>query len=448
MKRSNAAAWDDIPDVPVRRRHEPIDYQGFPLYPASAPAPLGPLPLIDPGIWQDVDAPSREWAWTDNIPHRQATYLTGPGSAGKSLFGQQLATCHALGRPFLGIDTRGGAALYLTCEDDADELHRRQAAICRALRVRPADLSGKLHLVSLAGEIGTELFTVQDGGRLDLTDRFRALEAGAIAIDAKLIVLDNVAHLFGGNENARHEVAAFVSLLNRLAMRIDGAALLIGHPNKAGDNFSGSTAWENQVRSRLFMEVPADSHDRDVRVLSRQKSNYARKGEATTFRWLDWAFVRDDDLPIDQRVELAANAQAASDNAVFLRCLDERNRQERAVSESPASRTYAPKTFAEMAESDRIGRARLEAAMDRLFRIGAIERGFVHRDCAEGKDRFGVRRPPADLSADHPLTGSADVPLTTRRPPPAHTPYTTYISGAASEAAAPNPDDIDWGDEA
>src|SRR3546814_19737218 len=71
---------------------------------------------------------------------RQATYLTGPGSAGKSLLGQQLATCHALGRPFLGVDTRGGPALYITCEDDKDELHRRQAAICRALHGQPADL--------------------------------------------------------------------------------------------------------------------------------------------------------------------------------------------------------------------------------------------------------------------------------------------------------------------
>src|SRR3546814_20697914 len=49
-------------------------------------------------------------------------------------------------------------------------------------------------------------------------------------------------------------LASFVSLMNRLAMKVDGSVLLIGHPNKAGDSFSGSTAWENQVRSRLFME--------------------------------------------------------------------------------------------------------------------------------------------------------------------------------------------------
>src|SRR3546814_1967726 len=49
-------------------------------------------------LWQDVEPSERQWAWAGNIPHRQATYLTGPGSAGKPLLGQQLATCHALGR--------------------------------------------------------------------------------------------------------------------------------------------------------------------------------------------------------------------------------------------------------------------------------------------------------------------------------------------------------------
>src|SRR3546814_13548885 len=87
----------------------------------------------------------------------------------------------------------------------SDLLHRRQAAICRALHGQPADLSGKLHLVSLAGELGAELFSLGEGGALEPTERFRAIEEGAVGIGAKLIVLDNVAHLFGGNENARQE---------------------------------------------------------------------------------------------------------------------------------------------------------------------------------------------------------------------------------------------------
>src|SRR3546814_18831483 len=106
--------------------------------------------------------------------------------------------------------------------------------------------------------------------------------------------------------------------MNRLAMKVDGSVLLIGHPNKAGDSFSGSTAWENQVRSRLFMERPADTLDRDVRVLSRQKANYAQNGEEIAFRWHEWAFILEDELPNDQRAEIAAVVQANGENDAFL----------------------------------------------------------------------------------------------------------------------------------
>src|SRR3546814_10713818 len=84
---------------------------------------------------------------------------------------------------------------------------------------------------------------------------------------------------------------------------------------------SDLTAWENQVRSRLFMERPADTLDRDVRVLSRHKANYAQNGEEIAFRWHEWAFILEDELPNDQRAEIAAVVQANGENDAFLRCL-------------------------------------------------------------------------------------------------------------------------------
>ena len=407
------------------------------------------IPILEHRTWTGQPTPDREWLLHEFIPMGQTTYLTGPGSAGKSLFGQQLVACVAAGLPMLGVETRQCPALYLTCEDDPDELHRRHKAITATLRVGDDDLGDSYALASLYGEVGTELCRIVDG-KVDLTEAYHRLERTVRINGTRFVVLDNVAHLFAGNENDCHHVATFVAALNRLAKATGCAVLLLGHPNKAGDAFSGSTAWENQVRSRLYLETPADSIDRDVRVLSRQKANYAQNGETIAFRWHQWAFVRDEDLPADTAAEMAATVAMAHDNGVFLACLDERNRQERPVSEQPASRTYAPKVFADMAESKRIGRVRLEAAMDRLFRIAAIERGFIYRDAGEGKDRFGVRRPTADLSADLPLTGSADLPLTTRRPPPSLTPSTTYYSGAAAKAVAPfhDPDDITWPDHA
>lgn len=234
---------------------------------------------------------------------------------------------------------------------------------------------------------------------------------------------------FGGNENIRNQVAVFVGLLNNLAAEIDGAVMFLGHPNKAGQDFSGSTAWENQVRSRLFMEVPKDDEgaplDPDARTLVRGKANYARNGEQIAFRWHKWAFVHEDDLPTDQREELAATIQANKDNEIFLRCLRELTRREQAVSENIASRTYAPLVFSKMPEAKGIGKARLEAAMDRLYRTDTIERGFLWR--ADRKDKYGLRERCADPRADPALTGCADPAMTTRRPvvhthPLSHTP--------------------------
>src|SRR3546814_4176142 len=83
------------------------------------------------------------------------------------------------------------------------------------------------------------------------------------------------------------------------------------------------------------MERPADTLDRDVRVLSRQKANYAQNGEEIAFRWHEWAFILEDELPNDQRAEIAAVVQANGENDAFLRCLASATEQKRAVSHNP-----------------------------------------------------------------------------------------------------------------
>ena len=435
----------------------------FPMRDVTSPASLLEpkwkelVPVADLAEMGQRRAPERQWALEEWLPLCQATYFTGPGSAGKSLLAQQMATHSALGLPFMGVPMRHANAIYLTCEDDLSELHRRQEAICAALGVTMADLAGKLHLVSLAGHMGTELARFQNSKTNDYgetepvirpTDRFRAIEATAIAYDVGFIALDNVAHLFTGNENIRNEVAAFMALMNRLAQRTSGSVLLIGHPNKAGDSFSGSTAWENQVRSRIYLETPRHDDetpvDPEARVLSRQKSNYAANGATLKFRWHRWAFVSETSLPADYREELQQTIAATRDNEIFLACLAERNRQKRPVSEHPAA-NYAPKQFAAMPESQRIGQHRLLSAMDRLFRVGIIERGVVCRDPNKRRNQEGLI--VAERAPQTTAPNRAQTPATDRPTPATHTAPNTYplpkgISGAALGSAAPQPEDI------
>lgn len=417
------------------------------------------MPLLDPASWQDLPVPEREWALDGWIPARQATYLTGPGSAGKSLLTQQLCTCIALGLPFMGVETRQAVALYLTCEDDEDELHRRQKAICEGLGVPMAALTGKLFLVSLAGQTETELATFGHAIERDeygntspimrTTSQWDALSGTVKALGAGFVGLDNVAHLFAGNENVRHEVASFVNLLNRLAIQIDGSVLFIGHPNKAGDSFSGSTAWENQVRSRLFLETPKDGDgtvlDSDARVLSRQKSNYARNGERLEFRWLQWAFVRAEDLPADMAREIALNAQAAAENAAFMRCLAAATERKRAVSHNPGS-NYAPKVFAAMPEGKSVNERGYRAALERLLHLGQIA---LDQPLWRGPNRVmkqGIKA--AEICTDPPAPTPCTDPHETRTNAARFNPPLSYgYNGRGLEAAAPDPDDVMWDDD-
>lgn len=371
------------------------------------------LPLIDPAAWEGIDPPERRWALAGWIPDRQATYLTGPGSTGKSLLGQQLATCLATGRNFLGVAITARPALYLTCEDDADELHIRQKAICKALDIRTNAMPG-LRLMSLVGDTANELCRTDDG-QVVPTPRFGAIAGVAKMIGARLVVLDNVAHLFSGNENIRHDVAAFVSLLNRLAIMIDGAVLFIGHPNKAGDSFSGSTAWENQVRSRLYLETPANSDgtipDRDARLLSRKKANYAQNGETLAFRWHEWAFMRDEDLSPEHAMSLAVATEAAAGNAAFLACLDKATLDRRAVSHVNGT-NYAPRIFARMIEGKGWSFSSFESAMERLLHLGMIELDKPLWTDAHRHWKNGIRR--AKERGDPPAATPCGV---ARRPP-------------------------------
>lgn len=367
----------------VREALSEAEFAGQPFAPLSAyegEAAIDLLPLIDMAALAGREPPHREWIVKSWIPSLQATYLTGPGSAGKSLLSQQLCTCIALGLPFLGLETRATGALYLTCEDDRGELERRQKDICESLDVDRSALAGKLHLVSLQGELQNELVSFDDRDMMRTTSAYARLEATALKVGVGFIALDNVAHLTS-DEIARNRVAAFVNVLNRLALKVNGAVLFLGHPNKPGQQYSGSTSWENQVRARLYMEEPKDT-DSDLKSLTRAKANYARRGEKLEFRWYRGAFVREGDLPPDTARELAETAAAAEHNARFLTCLAEMTRQQRHVSERPGA-NYAPKVFSTMPEAKGSKREDLTAAMDRLFRIGRIERAELWR----GSDR-------------------------------------------------------------
>lgn len=267
----------------------------------SRPVPDGavlarPLDLLDPSSWTDPPPP-RRWIVQDWIPRGAVTALYGDGGIGKSLLAQQLLTCIALGAPWLGLDTAGGRALGVFCEDEDDELRRRQSNINEALGVKP-DALANLRLLSRLGEDNVLMdFSASDRGVI--TDFCNSLDATLSDFRPALLVLDTAADMFGGNENIRPQVRRFLgACLGKMARNRDCAVLLLAHPSQSGlangSGSGGSTAWSNTVRSRLYFTRP-DGDDEgaasDRRVLTRKKANYAPADARIEVAWQRGAFV-------------------------------------------------------------------------------------------------------------------------------------------------------------
>lgn len=374
--------WEDIPDWAT-----PDDE------PEEADLEAGPsLDVFDPADWQGTPPPVRQWRWDGFIPIYQATLLTGAGAAGKSLAMQQMSTCVAMGLPFLGVETVQCPSLYITCEDDMEELHRRQEAICNGLGIYLEQTRGRLFLLSLQGAIGNELATFTPDGKMAVAERYNEIEQTCLALGVRHVTIDNTAHTFSGNENDRHQVAAFVNLNNRLAQAIGGSVVMVGHPNKAGDSYSGSTAWENQVRSRLYLEIPKNGDegvpiDPDMRVLRNEKANYSQRGAEVRFWWIKGAFVTEDQIQRNNDGERPDSSLARYENQLFLDLLARLTEQRRHVTHAANLSNYAPKVMAAMPEAHGIQRGAFSRAMERLFAAEEIE---ASRPLWNGSNRHPV----------------------------------------------------------
>lgn len=315
--------------------------------------------------------PEREWLAEGLIPMKTVTLFSGDGAVGKSMVALQASVAVVTGEPWLGRPVRPGRALFLTAEDDEDELHRRIDIIRHANGKQYEDLAG-LTIRSLAGE--DALLAVETQLALIKSELFSELEARAEDDGACFICVDTAADTFPANENDRAKVRQFIGLLRGLALRQSAAVMLIAHPSltglATGSGLSGSTAWNNSVRSRLYLERVRDEQgyepDPDRRLLTSKKSNYGPTGEEIAMRWQDGVFV-------GEEPESGLDRQATGMKAerVFLALLREVTAQGRRVN-ALGGVHYAPKLFADLPSAEGCTKRALRAAMERLLKAGKL----------------------------------------------------------------------------
>ena len=307
----------------------------------------------------------------NRFPLRQVALLSGEGAIGKSIVLMQLCAAHALGRDWLNSMPEQGPAIYVGCEDEADELHRRMTGIMAHYQAPMAELRGRFHPISLAG-CDTILGHPDRNGIIQPTPLFAQLEEAACDIRPKLIGLDTAADIFGGQENDRAQVRQFITLLRGIAIQSNSTILICSHPSIAGINtgtgLSGSTGWHNSVRARGYMHgvktQAGDEPDPELRELEFMKNNYGPIAERVLLRWKNGVFVPE---PNAGSVDKLAAEQKAEE--LFLTLLGQFDRQGRNVSATPAAPTYAPAIFCKepAAKTANVRKDAMADAMRRLF---------------------------------------------------------------------------------
>jgi RecA-family ATPase len=370
-----------------------IDDNGLPIVkkilseflnlPESRDPPKAPRRVLPPRIIQVVGAeefegkpvPPRPWHVQGLLPGRTVSLLSGDGGAGKSLLALQLSCATALAYPWIGLDVTPGRVLYLSAEDDTDEIHRRLFDIAASYQCQFGDLSN-LKILPLAGEDAVLAAPSGRSGVIAATPLWHQLVKAADEWAPKLIVLDTLADLFGGEENHRSQARQFIGLLRGLALRLDAAVLVLAHPSlsgiSSGTGSSGSTGWNNSVRSRLYLErikePDGTESDPDARRLRTMKSNYGRTGSEIRLRWRDGVFTTESS-PANTFVQVEAEAQA---DRIFLDLVAAYSAEHRAVSPRPSG-NYAPVVFARDSRSKGLNKVALAKAMNRLFSRSRIE---------------------------------------------------------------------------
>jgi RecA-family ATPase len=359
--------------------------------PAAKAAPITAAALITPAHWPLEAPPPVDWLADSRIPRGEVTTLHGDGGAGKTDLATQLAAGCARSAPYwFGHEIVAGHVVFISAEEPDREIRRRIWLHSQRDGYALESLTD-LHLW-FPGEAGDAVMAVPDyhTGIMRPTPLFLSIEAAVLAAEPVLVVVDNVAATFAGNQNDRVMVRSFVNLWRRIARGPSRpAVLLLDHPSlsglTSGTGRGGNMDWRNAVRSALYLRTPDDKAeaDRGIRILETVKSNYGPPGNPVRLQWVDGGLA-----PEHAPSSLHRLAKDAECDETFLRLLDERAAQGRHVSDK-SGRNYAPSVFADMAGNGGFTAKAFARAMDRLFEARTIALRPERRD---GKTRDVIDR--------------------------------------------------------
>jgi RecA-family ATPase len=362
--------WDDRH---FRERLEKVKAMSVVPFPAPAAPPK--LRTISAASFAGKPAPEREELVRGLIPAKIIGGLYGDGAVGKSLLAMMLGVCVATGRPWLNRIVQKGPVVYVCCEDDEAEVHRRLENICREMGVDMATL-GDFHIVPLADEDSVLASSDGRSNVLTATPLYAQLVELTRDVRPQLLIGDTLNDIFAGSENDRMQAKQFVKLMRPLVIPHGGTGLILAHPSvdgmRSGRGTSGTTGWNNSFRWRGYLDKVLDEQgnepDPTRRVLRTKKLNYGPQGGEIELRYQNGCYA----LGFQESMADPL-AKAARADRVFLELLRKHLKQNNHVSVQKKGSCFAPAVFAAEAAKQGVSRADLKEAMQRLIDSNTIE---------------------------------------------------------------------------
>jgi RecA-family ATPase len=369
-----AVAIDDEPRATNGHDAEPPPHTEIPEGANSTtttpPEIILPFETFDASQWEGVPVDDRRWIVHNRIPVGEPGIMSGDGGTGKTKLALQLGAAVSAELPDCvgGVVETHSPVLVFSAEEKLKEMHRRMRDVLEHRGLSFKDLRGRLHFI--CDHSDPVLGAVDRNGIVQPTMSLLRLEKTVIAIRPALVVVENAADVYSGNESDRPNVTRFVrGLLGRLTAPCESTVMLIQHPSVSGLNDgtgrSGSTGWNNAGRWRNNFTTIKDD-DSGLRQLEIIKNNYGPVGEKVRLRWERGVFVPEGTASAPQ--------QAAAQNKVdrlFIQLLEERNAQGRWVTPNKAA-GYAPKELAAMTGAEGTTPEAFAKAMERLLKAEQI----------------------------------------------------------------------------
>ncbi len=263
-------------------------------------APLINFELLPASSLLSSLPPPREWIIQNFLPRKIVATIIAAGGTGKSYLAMHIAVSVASGAHLFGTYSpdKAGKVVFISGEDDADELQRRLHKVISGLPTSAQEKTMQnLHFIDLADSF--ELFTEKSAqGETHLTKVPSLIceqVIKQIGADIGLVVIDPISRFRGGEENSSADGTRFVQALQQIRDQLNTCVLTLHHVNKMAssgasqNNARGSSAFIDGVRLAYQLNaIPeADARkmfgplycDQQLLRLQSVKSNYGKAAD-------------------------------------------------------------------------------------------------------------------------------------------------------------------------